>query len=396
MASSENIMSGNALFVYSAQEEKYAFGNEHPFNPLRLKLTVDLAQAMGVFYPEDIVEPIPASKNELAFFHDMAYISVVEKLGKGELAPDAGFMYGLGTEDNPIFANMHDVTSLVVGATLTAARLIMEGKTDHALNIAGGLHHAQRAMASGFCIYNDIDVAISWLQKNYGARIVYLDTDAHHGDGVQWAFYDDPTVLTISIHETGRYLFPGTGGINERGRNEGYGFKVNIPLEAYTEDDSFLEVFEKTVPPLIEAFKPDIIISQNGCDAHALDPLTHLWMTTRIYKEIPSRVHALAHAFTKGRWLAVGGGGYDPFRVVPRAWTLLWSIMTDRKIPAEVDKAWRDKWQRFSSYPLPKFMIDDASEFDIIPRRAEIAEKNRQTAEKVVRDAVASIKNYWE
>lgn len=389
-------MSGNALFIYSAQEEKYAFGNEHPFNPLRLRLTVDLMDTMGGLYPEDIVEPVTASKEELAHFHDPAYISVVEKLGKNLIPTDAGIMYGLGTEDNPIFSNMHDVTSLVVGATLTGARLIMQGKTEHALNIAGGLHHAQRAMASGFCIYNDISVAISWLQRNYGARIMYLDTDAHHGDGVQWAFYDDPTVLTISIHETGRYLFPGTGGINERGRNEGYGFKVNMPLEAYTEDDSFLEVFDMIVPPLAEAFKPDIIISQNGCDAHALDPLTHLWATTKIYSEIPARVHSLAHKYAKGKWLAVGGGGYDPFRVVPRAWTLLWAKMTDRKLMDEVHKAWLEKWQRYSSYPLPRYLLDLTSDYKPIPRREEITEKNRQTAQKVVRDALSAIRNYWD
>lgn len=389
-------MSGNSLFIYSAKEEKYAFGAEHPFNSLRLKLTVDLAETMGCIYPEDIVEPTPASKEELAFFHDQAYIAAVEKLGHTLVPTDTGLMYGLGTEDNPIFPNMHEVTSLVVGATLTGARLIMEGKAEHALNIAGGLHHAQRAMASGFCIYNDICVAISWLQRNYGARVLYLDTDAHHGDGVQWAFYDDPTVLTISIHETGRYLFPGTGGVNERGRNEGYGFKVNMPLEAYTEDDSFLEVFETIVPPLVEAFKPDIIISQNGCDAHALDPLTHLSMTTRIYNEIPKRVHQLAHKYSKGKWLAVGGGGYDPFRVVPRAWTLLWADMTDRKLLPEVHHSWREKWQPLSSYTLPKFLIDAPEDFEAIPRRAEIEEKNRETAQKVVRDALASIKNYFD
>lgn len=389
-------MSGNALFVYSAKEENYAFGNEHPFNPLRLKLTVDLAEAMGALYPEDFIEPTPATKEELAFFHDMAYIAAVGKMGHGLLSAEAGNMYGLGTEDNPIFPNMHEITSLVVGATLTGARLIMEGKTKHALNIAGGLHHAQRAVASGFCIYNDVAVAISWLQKNYNARVVYIDTDAHHGDGVQWAFYDDPTVLTISLHETGRYLFPGTGGFNERGRNEGYGFKVNVPLEAYTEDDSFLEAFDIVVPPLIAAFKPDIIISQNGCDAHADDPLTHLWATTAVYKEIPKRVHALAHTYAGGKWLGVGGGGYDPFRVVPRAWTLLWTEMTDRKLQNEIPAYWREKWQKYSSYSLPMNLLDDVGTFEAIPRREEIAEKNRQTAERAVRDALAAISNYWE
>jgi acetoin utilization protein AcuC len=215
--------------------------------------------------------------------------------------------------------------------------------------------------------------------------VLYVDTDAHHGDGVQWAFYDDPNVLTISLHETGKYLFPGTGKLTERGQGEGYGYSINVPLDAFTEDDSFLEVYQQLVPQVAKAFKPDVIVTQNGCDAHAYDPLTHLSCTMRIYQEIPRLAHQLAHELCDGRWIAVGGGGYDIWRVVPRAWTLLWSEMSDQPLgDVPLPEEWRRRWQEQSPFVLPTRLLDAHESFPPIPRRREIAETNRLTLERAL------------
>ncbi len=396
-------MNRNAIFVYSPDFRKYRFSEDHPFNPLRLELTLELLQETGLLAPGtgaqreaaqaaagDVATPRMATDAELLLVHDQAYLKTVKAVSaRGGSSPDAR-NFDLGTDDNPIFVGMHEAAGLVAGATLVAADLVMEGQADHALNIAGGLHHAQRSRASGFCIYNDVAVAIAYLQRRYGAKVAYIDTDAHHGDGVQWAFYDDPSVLTISFHETGRYLFPGTGEVTERGRNDGYGFSVNVPLEAFTEDDSFISAFEAVVP-LVEAFAPDVIISQNGCDGHFLDPLTHLSLTMRSYAEIPRIVHKLAHDVAGGRWIAVGGGGYDIWRVVPRAWAFLWAQMLDVELPEELPGSWLARWQKVSPVTLPRRFFDSPAEPPAIPRRAEITEKNNLTVLKAMTEALSII-----
>ncbi|MDG2794977.1 acetoin utilization protein AcuC, partial [Vibrio parahaemolyticus] len=179
-----------------------------------------------------------------------------------------------------------EASALLVGGTLTAVDAVLSGKVKHALNLGGGLHHGFRGKASGFCIYNDSSIAMKYIQKKYGLRVLYIDTDAHHGDGVQWSFYDDPNVCTISLHETGRYLFPGTGAVNERGQGNGYSYSFNVPLDAFTEDESFLDSYRTVVREVAAYFKPDIILTQNGADAHYYDPLTHLCATMSIYREI--------------------------------------------------------------------------------------------------------------
>ncbi|MCL4517172.1 MAG: acetoin utilization protein AcuC [Firmicutes bacterium] len=407
-------MSGYVGFIYSPDFLKYRFSEDHPFNPLRLELTLDLLEEAGLLArgvdtgagtrtgtgagagagrtaTAFLVAPRMATDGELLLTHDPAYIEMVKTVSAhGDMVPDAR-NFELGTDDNPVFEGMHEAASLVVGATLTAADLVMEGRAAHALNIAGGLHHAQRSHASGFCIYNDVAVAIAYLQRRYGARVAYIDTDAHHGDGVQWAFYDDPGVLTISFHETGRYLFPGTGEVTERGRNEGYGYSVNVPLEAFTEDDSFLSAFEAVVPPLVKAFAPDVIVSQNGCDGHFLDPLTHLSLTMRAYAEIPRIVHDLAHAVSGGRWIGVGGGGYDIWRVVPRAWAFLWAQMLEAELPEELPRGWLARWQKMSPVALPGYFLDSPATSPVIPRRAEITEKNNLSVAKVMAEALSIV-----
>ncbi|TFE00895.1 acetoin utilization protein AcuC [Jeotgalibacillus salarius] len=375
----------DAVFIYSDELLNYRFSEDHPFNQKRLQLTLDLLTFSGAINESDIVPPRMATDDELNLIHDSAYIAAVRMAGNGELSKEKAENFGLGTEDTPIFKDMHEASARLVGGTLTAVDYVMEGKALHAVNLGGGLHHGFRGKASGFCIYNDSSVAIRYMQEKYHARVLYIDTDAHHGDGVQWSFYDDPSSCTLSIHETGRYLFPGTGAINERGHGKGYGCSFNIPLDAFTEDESFLEAYERSFREVIEFFKPDVILTQNGADAHCLDPLTHLSSTMKIYEEIPKLAHQLAHEYCGGKWIAVGGGGYDIWRVVPRAWSRIWMEMTGRfpesdELPAE----WLNKWQPASPVPLIKTWHDPEGVYQAIPRKKEITEKNAQTIEKAL------------
>lgn len=387
-------MSERSVFIYHSSLEKYCFYPEHPFGPSRLRTTVSLLEKLGLIRDEDLVTPRPAFWEELLLAHDTEYLNMVRKLSRGMGPQSDGSSFGLGTEDNPVFSGMHEAAGLIVGATLTAVEAVMEGRADHALNISGGLHHAGRKQAAGFCIYNDLNAAIRYVREKYHARVIYIDTDAHHGDGVQWEFYQDPNVLTISFHETGRYLYPGTGWLNERGQGEGYGYCINVPLEAFTWDESFLECFNLVVPPIVEAFQPDLIISQNGCDGHSFDPLTHIDLTMKSFLEIPRIVHRLAHRFAGGRWVAVGGGGYDPYRVVPRAWVLLWAELRGLSLPEAVPDVWLKQWQKYCSFPLPQTIFDPENTVYPIPRRSIIAEKNSVTAAKVLQDAMILFNKY--
>jgi len=378
-------MSDRCSFVFSDELLNYKFSNHHPFNQFRLKLTVDLLNKLNALAPEQIVPPKMASEEELALIHDRSYIEAVKKAGQGQLLNEIAENYGLGTEDTPIFSNMHEASSLLVGGTLTAVDQVMTGKALHALHLGGGLHHGFRGKASGFCIYNDSSVAIKYLQEKYNARVLYVDTDAHHGDGVQWSFYDDPNVCTLSIHETGRYLFPGTGNINERGQGRGYGYSFNIPVDAFTEDESWLHAYTQSIKEVAEFFKPDVILTQNGADSHYYDPLTHLSATMKIYREIPKLAHEIAHQYCNGKWIAVGGGGYDIWRVVPRAWALIWLEMTENSnCYGSLPEEWLNQWQKESPVILSKEWDDPDDLYTPIPRKAEISEKNLLTLEKAL------------
>jgi acetoin utilization protein AcuC len=379
------IMSSDAIFIYSDDLLNYKFNSHHPFNQFRLKLTLDLLKKLNAIDDSMIIPPKQASEDELALIHDRQYIQAVKQAGQGNLPPEKAENYGLGTEDTPIFPNMHEASSFLVGGTLTAVDYVMTGKAKHALHLGGGLHHGFRGKASGFCVYNDSSVAIKYLQEKYNARVLYVDTDAHHGDGVQWSFYDDPNVCTLSIHETGRYLFPGTGHITERGQGSGYGYTFNIPLDAFTEDESWLHAYETSLREVAEFFKPDVIITQNGADSHYYDPLTHLSSTMKIYQEIPKLAHEIAHKYCDGKWIAVGGGGYDIWRVVPRAWARIWLEMTENSnCSGNLPRSWVEEWQKKASVPLPTTWEDLENLYPPIPRKAEIMEKNAQTVERAL------------
>ncbi|WP_110927246.1 acetoin utilization protein AcuC [Bacillus massiliglaciei] len=378
-------MKDHSLFVYSDDLLTYKFHDEHPFNQKRLQITLDLLQKHQAIQSDQIIAPRMALDEELELIHDPQYVNAVRQAGHGTVSAEKALNYGLGTEDTPIFNNMHEASALLVGGTLTAVDAVMSGKSLHAFNPGGGLHHGFRGKASGFCIYNDSAVAIKYIQKKYGAKVLYIDTDAHHGDGVQWSFYEDPDVCTLSIHETGRYLFPGTGNINERGQGKGYGCSFNIPVDAFTEDESWLDCYRTACKEVIEYFKPDVLFTQNGADAHYYDPLTHLSATMKIYKEIPKLAHELAHQYCEGRWIAVGGGGYDIWRVVPRAWSLIWLEMTGNPNNAgRLPKDWAEKWQKEAPVPLPEEWEDMEDIYQPIPRKPEITEKNAQTVAKAL------------
>ncbi|AGT33139.1 histone deacetylase [Geobacillus genomosp. 3] len=378
-------MSETCVFVYSDEFLQYKFHDDHPFNQLRVKLTYDLLRSAGALDDRHIVPPRMATDEELGLIHDRAYIEAVKAAGRGELSETAALNYGLGTEDTPIFPNMHEASALLVGSTLTAVDCVLSGRAEHALNLGGGLHHGFRGKASGFCVYNDSAVAIQYIREKYGLRVLYVDTDAHHGDGVQWAFYDDPNVCTFSIHETGRYLFPGTGNVNERGHGAGYGYSFNIPVDAFTEDESWIAAYTTALREIADFFRPDVIVTQNGVDAHYYDPLTHLSVTMKTYRAIPKLAHQIAHEYCRGRWIAVGGGGYDIWRVVPRAWAFLWLEMTEQSdISGSLPVEWRERWRPLSPVTLPFEWDDPDGLYPPIPRKAEISEKNAQTVEKAL------------
>ncbi len=386
-------MSGRAAIVHDRSLEAYGFGDDHPFNPIRIRLALELCEEAGLLRGYPFAAPEPASEEDLRRVHSLSYIRMVQEAGRGEAYLQDLVNYGVGTGDNPIFPRMHDACAHVVGATLKACRMVMGGEAEHAMSISGGLHHALRSQASGFCVYNDAGVAIARLKQEHpGIRVAYLDTDAHHGDGVQWMFYSDPEVLTVSMHESGRYLFPGTGAVEERGRNDGSGYSVNVPLEPFTDDESWIPCFEAVVPEVLRAFDPDVIISQNGCDGHRLDPLTHLSATTRLYEHVPARVHDLAHELCGGRWVAIGGGGYDHWRVAPRAWAALWASVSHQELPEEVPRAWISRRENQSPVELPSLMRDDPADYPSIARATEISERNRDTTEKLLEKTLRLIR----
>jgi acetoin utilization protein AcuC len=235
---------------------------------------------------------------------------------------------------------MHEAGALVVGASVAAAEGVWSGEVEHAFNAAGGLHHAMPARASGFCVYDDPAVAIAWLLRAGVERVAYVDVDVHHGDGPQFIFYDEPRVLTISLHEYAPWFFPGTGGLSERGGPGAEGTAVNVPFPPFTGDDAWLEALRSIVPPLVRRFRPEVLVTQLGCDTHATDPLAQMQLTTRAYREAATVLHELAHETAGGRWVATGGGGYQWARVVPRAWTLYFAEMAGAEVPDALPEGW--------------------------------------------------------
>ena len=348
--------------AWDEQLTEYDFGPGHPLAPVRVELTMELARALGVLTAAQVsvAAPSPATDAELELVHDPGYIAVVRRAGESPRPDPSLLRFGLGTQDDPVFPGMHEASALVVGATLAAARAMWSGSAQHAANVAGGLHHAMAGHASGFCVYNDPAIAIAWLLKQGAERIGYVDIDVHHGDGVQAAFYNDPRVLTISLHEHPAYLFPGTGRPSESGGPDAEGSAVNVALPPGTRDAGWLRAFHAVVPPLLRSFQPQLLVSQHGCDSHWLDPLANLQLTIDAQRAAHAAIHRLAHEITDGRWLLTGGGGYELVQVVPRTWTHLLAEAAGEPIDpaAQTPGAWREYVERRTGREAPEQMTE--------------------------------------
>ena len=341
------------LVWYGDDAPPYAHGRQHPLRPERVILTRQLIHDYGMVDGERVVETPArdATSEELRLVHEEDYVDAVTRAGHGERGP--WWQFGFGPGDNPPFRDMHEASARVAGASLVAAEAVLSGRADHAFNPAGGLHHAMPGRASGFCVYDDPAVAIAWLLEQGAERVAYVDVDVHHGDGPQAIFYGDPRVLTISLHQDGRTLFPGSGGVDELGEGDARGKAVNVPLPPETGDEGWLHAFRQVVPPLVEAFEPAVLVTQLGCDTHCRDPLANLMLTTAAYRETATMLHDLAHRATGGRWLATGGGGYQWAAVVPRAWSIYFAEMAEVEVGDELPEAWLERAREEAGGSVP-------------------------------------------
>ena len=374
-----------ATLLFHDRYLDYNFGPEHPFSPIRQEMTLDLLRALGD--APDPVEPPVAPRADVRRVHSEPFVAKVEAASDGTV-PSQARAYGLNTGDVPVFEGMDAATRGLVGGTLHGARLVADGEASRVLQFGGGLHHAHRERASGFCVYNDLSVAIDALRER-DLRVAYVDVDVHHGDGVQHLHEDDPGVLTVSLHETGRALFPGTGGVDEVGTGPGKGFSLNVPLAPYTESESYLNAFEHAVPYALQHFQPDVVVAQCGADAHFNDPLADLLLTTQAYETIFRRLLALADDHAEGRLLCTLGGGYR-LDSVSRIWTLLALIMQNRDLPEALPEAWCERWQARLDDPLTSTLHDPERTFEV-DRRSSIETRNRRTSEQ----ALEQVASHW-
>jgi acetoin utilization protein AcuC len=349
---------GRTPVVYHPGYRDYNFGPSHPFSPMRLEMVLTLLEAIGVEGPD--IEARPVGEEELRLTHDPDYVALVAAVSAGGalVAP----VHGIGTPDVPSFPGMHEAARLIAGGTRMAAAAVADGPSPRALQLGGGLHHAHHDQASGFCIYNDLAVGIRHLLDR-GLRVAYIDIDVHHGDGVQNLFYDRPDVLTISLHESGHFLFPGTGDVDELGQGAGRGYKLNVPLAPATGDASYLQVFERVVPHALAWFRPDVLLVQCGADAHFRDPLADLRLTTRAYETLFRRLMELADEHTAGRLVATLGGGYD-FDATTRVWVMLYLLMRGEALVDRLPAEWIARWQPRLHHPMTPTLHDPQVRID--------------------------------
>ena len=377
----------------------YDLGPDHPLAPVRVELTHALIDALGLSAGPGVVRPTPTAfdPDDLRHVHDPAYVAVVRDLSdrlRGADDPAAAARaagaaaHGLGAGDTPAFAGMHEASLAVVGATVTAAHEVLAGRARHAFNPGGGLHHAMPARAAGFCVYNDPALAIDALLRAGAERVAYVDVDVHHGDGVEEAFRADPRVLTVSLHESGRFLFPGTGEPDDVGDPGAEGSVVNVPLAPRTPGEVWLGAFDAVVEPVVRAFAPDVLVTQLGCDTHHLDPLAHLTLTLDDLAAVYARLHRLAHEAAGGRWVATGGGGYRLVDVVPRAWALAFAEMTGAFTagrPAALPPDWVDLVRLRLGVAAPEDLADPGPPRDAVATAA---------ARTFAADAVAAVRRH--
>lgn len=330
-----------ALVTVEDIAKTYDFGSSHPLRPERVLITYDHIRDLGLAARASEVSSRSATDEEIAAVHDPEFTGMVKGIDAGSIERRKALEFGLGTPDNPIFSGMHRASAAVCGASITAAELVASGRFQHAFNPAGGLHHARRREASGFCIYNDPAAAIAKvLELQPEWRVLYLDVDVHHGDGVQWIFYDEPRVLTVSLHQSGRYLYPGTGFEDETGEGAARGTSINVPLLPFTGDDDYLWALERVLRDAATAFDPDLILTQLGADTHHGDPLANLGLTLKAYPRMAKIIHSVAHDLGQGRWVATGGGGYQAETIVPKVWTIHFAEMVGE--PDAIPADWLD------------------------------------------------------
>lgn len=347
-------MTRRAAFIYDDMLARHVLSDAHPMKPVRLQYTYELLEAYGAFDAPgaSLVKPRPATDEEVLAYHTKDYLDAVRGFSRGDYSASlAEFNFGPG--DNPVYDGMYEAATMSAGASMRGVELLASDEADAVLSISGGLHHAMPGYASGFCVFNDPVMAIKGLLSR-GMRVAYVDIDCHHGDGVQHAFYETDAVLTISIHESGAFLFPGTGFTQETGAGKGRGYSVNLPLYPYTTDDVYLWAFREIVPPLLTAFCPDVVVTQQGIDSHYLDPITHLALTVQGFGEAVSEFPRLAP-----KWLALGGGGYD-LQAVARAWTLAYGVMSEQELPDELPSSYRDQYQVAGLSDLGELPIEDS------------------------------------
>jgi len=373
-----------AIF-YDDRYLDYNFGKDHAFQSVRSKLAYELMRSAKLFDEHaDALVPRPATEEDLLLVHERRYIDAVRELSV-HARPEA-YEWGLGPGDNPIFAGMYDAAALQAGGTIAACELVAKGGRPRAYNLGGGFHHAMPGRASGFCIFNDVAVGLRRvLRSGLSKRVLYLDVDAHHGDGVQEIFYEDPRVLTISLHEDGRFLFPGTGFPGDVGRGKGKGYAVNVPLPPYTRGASYLYAFEEIVPPLARAYKPDLIFTQTGADAYYTDPLAHLKLTTGTYERIARIVLSLSEGLCGGRWVSATGGGYD-IVACARVWTLIAATMAKITVGDDIDPQWREMCRRETGVSLSDTHLRDGED--------SREERVSRAVEEVVREVKGEVFPY--
>ena len=325
----------NCCLIDPTSLDRFDFGVHHPFKIHRLGLTYELIRAYGLVDRPNVtvLSPREATEEEAMGFHSQGYLETLRVASNGMWVPNL-FAHGLGTSDNPVFPDVYDWGMYVAGASIVCAEEILSGRASRAFNMSGGLHHAMPSRAAGFCHINDGVLAIQAM-ANAGKRVAYVDIDAHHGDGVQHAFYTTSDVLTVSVHQTGYTIFPGTGFVEEIGQGPGRGTSVNVPLRPGAGDEAYERVFDAVVLPVLRAYKPDVLVTQLGADAVVGDVVANLRMSLRQFER-----NVCAFRELDVPWLALGGGGYDVSNVV-RAWTLAWAVIVETGLPDEIPSEWR-------------------------------------------------------
>ena len=368
-------MARKTAFIYSDSLSQHTLSETHPMKPIRLRYTYELLEAYGAFDAPNVslVGPRVAANDELLWYHSPEYIEAVRQLNDGDSSVDQ-MRFNFGPGDNPAYQGIYDASALSTGATLTAVELLLSDEVDAAFSISGGLHHAMPSYAYGFCVFNDPVIGIKRLLAE-GMRVAYVDIDCHHGDGVQHAFYDTDGVMTISLHESGAFLFPGTGHTQEIGAGRGRGYSVNVPLYPYTTDEVYLWAVREVAMPLLRRFRPDALVTQLGIDSHFKDPITHLALSVQGHAAVVEELGSLG----VGKWLALGGGGYD-LQAVARAWALDFAVMSEQRLSANIPQAYSEKYAVSSlrdvdDIPVQTDMIRDARTF---------AEASAQSVQRLV------------